>query len=200
MALLIGGCAVCQDNTPGELCGRCSKGRAFNALRSAALYNRSKEAQERVGSKYSNDLDSYMAVVPSMARDMAAVIEREGWGAGWLTFVPMEPGKRSRRTFNQAEVLADAVGKLTGQPTAETLALDAERIPQRDRREGARGDAIPIRRIVKITDGSYPVILIDDVATTGATLEESAFQLQAAGAQTVYALTYARVRRNDGKR
>jgi ComF family protein len=112
--------------------------------------------------------------------------------------VPLHSLRRWRRGYNQSALLAREFGELTNIPVLEILrrvrhtqpqiALDA--IHRADNVRGAF--ALDERRAQQEYSRFQSVLLIDDVATTGATLEECACVLKAGGVQTVYALTFAR--------
>ncbi len=109
--------------------------------------------------------------------------------------VPLHPRKQRHREFNQAEYLADAVSRAVGVPalkrnlrrvkdTATQTKLGAEA-----RMKNLR-DAFAVRD-EKAFKGKRLVIL-DDVFTTGATMDSCAKTLRRAGAQDVIALAVAR--------
>lgn len=115
--------------------------------------------------------------------------------ADLVVAVPLHPNRRRERGFNQAQVLAAVFCRHTGLPllregilrrereTHQQMALDmAER---RQNVAGAFGWHGPPLEGIK-------VLLIDDVATTGSTLEACGEALMAAGAGKVWALTVAR--------
>lgn len=109
--------------------------------------------------------------------------------------VPLHPRKKREREFNQAEYLAGALSRVFGVPvltqalqrvkdTVTQTALDAE-----GRAANLRG-AFAVRR--KETVAGKRLVLVDDVFTTGATMDSCARVLRAAGAQRVLALAVAR--------
>lgn len=109
---------------------------------------------------------------------------------GVLIPVPMHPRKRRERGFDQSRLLARKVGALAGIPV-ETKALARNRytLPQkqldaRERRANLRG-AFSLREGVPIRE---PVLLIDDIYTTGATLDEVCRTLKRAGITRIYFL------------
>jgi predicted amidophosphoribosyltransferase len=108
-----------------------------------------------------------------------------------LVPIPLHPARRRRRGFNQAAVLAKALARRTGLAVADSLTRSGTAGTQvgRPRRERL---ATPPGRIR--AEGYVParVILVDDVATTGATLAACARALRAAGALEVRAVTFAR--------
>lgn len=105
--------------------------------------------------------------------------------------VPLHWSRRFLRGFNQARVLADAVALSRGWPVVELLVRvrptgsQAKRthVERRTALEGAfawRGESVPSR-----------VILVDDVVTSGATLDACARALKEAGVARVDAITLA---------
>jgi len=108
--------------------------------------------------------------------------------------VPLHRGRERERGFNQADILARVVGKRLHRPV---LRRTVERVrptpPQagkaRDRARNVRG-AFAVRDPVRIDGRS--LLLVDDVLTTGATVNECAKVLMKAGARTVLVYTLAR--------
>lgn len=101
-----------------------------------------------------------------------------------LVPVPLHPARLAWRGFDQTRLLADAAGRAWGIPVADALRRVRDHEPQarldrRRRRENvreafeARPDSIPLLR-------GRPVLLVDDVATTGSTLLEAASAAHAA--------------------
>ena len=108
--------------------------------------------------------------------------------------VPMAGRRRRLRGYNQAELIARAVAKRLGLPcdatalhrvrsTAQQAGLDLEH-----RRENVEGAFRADRRRV----AGRTVLLVDDVTTSGATLDACARALLAAGATAVDAWALAR--------
>ncbi|MFN2446349.1 MAG: ComF family protein [Vicinamibacterales bacterium] len=116
-------------------------------------------------------------------------------GADALVPIPLHARRRRARGFNQARILAGAIGE----PVWDVLVRVKHTCPQVDLDAEARRmnvqDAFQIgrrSRDVRRVRGSV-LVLVDDVATTGATLDVCAVVLKAAGAREVRALTAARV-------
>ena len=103
--------------------------------------------------------------------------------------VPLHPWRRLRRGFNQARDLAarldrpvvDALWRVRATPSQMTLSADARRTNVRN--------AFTASPFAKIDD--RVVVLVDDVRTTGATLDACAKALFGRGAREVRALTVA---------
>ena len=109
--------------------------------------------------------------------------------------VPLHPKRLRRRGFNQAVVVARPLSKRLGIAfDADTLVRSSDPGPQVDRERKER-----IRAVKGIFDVKDPqkiirkkVLLIDDVFTTGATVNECARVLKKSGAARVEVLTIAR--------
>jgi ComF family protein len=108
-----------------------------------------------------------------------------------LVPVPLHPRRLRRRGYNQAALIADALAQRVGLEVADCLARSGSAATQvgRDRSERRAGPAGSVE-----LRGSVPdrVVLVDDVATTGATLAACAAVARAAGACEVTALVFAR--------
>lgn len=111
-----------------------------------------------------------------------------------VTFVPLNGNRLRKRGFNQSAVLASHTFKTTGLPIADTL--DKTK-PTKQQNELSRDErlvnligAFKVKRQARIN--AKRVLLIDDVMTTGATLDECAGVLRSGGAIEVRCLTLAR--------
>lgn len=108
--------------------------------------------------------------------------------------VPLHPLRQRERGFNQAEILAREVVRLGKGPLLEVLrrTRDTETQTHFDRRQRMENlrDAFTLRQNATV-QGKH-LLLVDDVLTTGSTLDECARVLIQAGAASVCALTVAR--------
>lgn len=151
-------------------------------------------AYEGIARKTVSALKSQGAVVVSrlMAAEVASLAP-PGLLRGTLVPVPAHRRRRRRNGFNQAAAIASALARETGLATADVLERIGPIAPQvglerRARLSNAQGS-------VRLRTGSVPperAILVDDVYTTGATLDACARPLRVAGAAEVVALTFAR--------
>ena len=112
-------------------------------------------------------------------------------GAPVLVPVPLHPRRRRRRGYDQAALLARALGRRTGLAVSECLERTGSARPQvgRTRTERLRGPPGTLELRGRPPDRA---LLVDDVLTTGATLSACAQALRNGGAQSVTALAYAR--------
>lgn len=115
-------------------------------------------------------------------------------GADAVVPVPLHPWRRLRRGFNQSEVLARGLGR----PIWRPLRRRSLGVPQAglsaDLREANVRDAYTLKRRWTDAGAGLPrrVVLIDDVMTTGATLEACSVLLRDSGVEWIGALTAAR--------
>jgi ComF family protein len=137
--------------------------------------------------------DREVAVARYLGRRMADELREEGLAddVDLVTFVPMSRRDRQERSFNQAELLARVVARRIGCPTRRMLVKTVRTPPQgrlsaAERKRNLRGAFRPIR----CEQGR--VLLVDDICTTGSTVEECAQGLRRGGVQSVTVLAVAR--------
>jgi ComF family protein len=130
------------------------------------------------------------AVADTMAAQIAANAP-PSMLEGTLLPVPLHPRRLRRRGYNQAALIAEALALRTGLELADCLRRGGSAATQvgRDRRERRLG---PAGSIELRTTPPERVVLVDDVATTGATLAACAAVLRAAGSLELAALVFAR--------
>jgi ComF family protein len=135
----------------------------------------------------------------SLGKPLAAELTRcyadHGLEADVIVPVPLAVARRRGRGYNQASLLAREVSRQTGLPAAEALrrrgsaTTQAQSASAEERRRNVVG-AFVVARPGEVA--GRRVLLIDDVATTGATLNACAVELLNAGAAEVAGLTLAR--------
>jgi len=119
----------------------------------------------------------------------------------YLVPLPMHPKKQRERGFNQAEVLAKAVGERLGIPIVNALERVLDTPPQsglhpRQRVENIRGAFAVVKN--ESPQGKH-YIVVDDIYTTGASLNECARVLKEAGASSICGLTLSVVKKKKEK-
>jgi ComF family protein len=119
---------------------------------------------------------------------------REGWSAEIVVPVPLSSHRAKKRGFNQAALLAAALGALIGLPVDSNSLQRVE-----DTRSQVGLDPHQrwknVEHAFKAGSRSFEdlgVLVVDDLFTTGATLSACAAAARAAGARSVIGLTVAR--------
>jgi ComF family protein len=113
--------------------------------------------------------------------------------------LPLHWRRRWKRGFNQSELLARVVARRLGLPLSKTLKRSRPTgsqagLTNAQRRKNVAGAFAAARR--SSVENKH-VLLIDDVLTTGATVNAAAAALKRAGARRVTVLTLARVDRRQ---
>jgi ComF family protein len=136
----------------------------------------------------------------------AAATAAGGWMAGRFELypelggfdavvpVPLHASRLTERGYNQADLLAMPISKALGIPWTDLLTRNRRTSPQwslgrRARKMNLQG-AFALRARGQVS--GMRVLLVDDVATSGTSLEECAKALQGAGARSVAAYVFAR--------
>ena len=131
--------------------------------------------------KYRNRRDA----LAYLAGEMAAVVE---FAPDVVTWVPTTAARRRARGFDQAELLARAVGRRIGVPVRPLLRrVDGRAQTGRDAQARRDGPEFTARR----RGAANSVVLVDDIGTTGATLQAAARVLAGAGWAEIHARTVA---------
>lgn len=183
-------CPVCALPTPGgAVCGAClKKPPHFDATRAAYAYD---FPLDRIvqALKYHGRL----ATIPFLARALLACTESFAQEIDLLIPLPLHPARLRQRGFNQATELARVTAKELRLPldyrSCERIHDSAPQasLAWDDRRRNVRGAFLCSRDL-----SGLRVATVDDVMTTGASLEEFARTLKKAGAIRVSNLVVAR--------
>lgn len=115
-----------------------------------------------------------------------------------VTWAPLSARRRRRRGYDQAELLARAMGRLLGMEPAALLRKLRD-TPAQSSLDGEAARRANAEGAYAVTDpaavSGRRVLLVDDVVTTGSTLAQCARVLRQAGAAEVAGVTLARARR-----
>lgn len=191
-------CSVCGDPVDGLVgdaytCSTCCRDApSFARARSAVRF---RGAMQRALHAF-----KYGKII-SLATDLAGLLEacvRSHYGTvrfDAAAYVPLHTHKERERSFNQSRLLAKRLASLLELPlfgnclrrvrdTSTQTNLDAFARRENVRNAFEAGEA-------QWTEGRT-LLLVDDVMTTGATIDECARTLRKAGAAAVYAVTVAR--------
>ncbi len=117
-------------------------------------------------------------------------------GVDLITFVPLRPAKERRRGYNQAELVARSLSRHLELPVRSTIHAcrniqDQSKLDSKERQKNVK-NAFQIKdRVIPMLKDKQ-VLLVDDVLTTGSTINECAKQLAKSGCREVKVLTIAR--------
>lgn len=118
-------------------------------------------------------------------------IKRKGVQA--ILPIPIHKNRKKKRGFNQAQVYALELGKLLKIPVdTETLIRTVDTIPQKKLDDRQRKNNL--KKALKIGTDSVQwkkVLLVDDIYTTGSTVDAAASVLKEAGVEEIYVLSIA---------
>lgn len=171
-------CAACRENPP-----------QYTAMRSWATFTG--PLRKAIHSlKYQQN----MGLGTLLASHLSVMLDNLQWPVDVITAIPLSRQRIAERGYNQSYLLARPVAFTHGIPfipravkrhrnTASQVGLNAA---ERKKNVDGAFSANP-----KFVNGKT-VLLVDDVATTGATLSACTQALLSAGAENVYALTLAR--------
>ncbi|MCC5995363.1 MAG: ComF family protein [Oceanicaulis sp.] len=178
----------------GMVCPACAaRAPVYSRARAAFVYDPSSRALA-LGLKHAGRTDGLSAFGRWMARAGAECLD----GADALIPVPLHRRRLRQRRFNQSLLLARAVSRVSG-VGVEAHALQRVRATPSQGGMSARGRVRNMAGAFKVRPARLDavrgrrLVLIDDVHTTGATLEACARALKRAGAADVRAITLARV-------
>ena len=177
-----------EDETE-EYCADCRKRKSYITQGKALWLHRDPVPAAVYRFKYKNRR-SYGKV---FAREMVEQYEKQigRWQVREIIPVPLHRSKRRERGYNQAEILAEEIGALTGIPVRKDVLFRIRKtVPQK--KLDTEGRKKNLQGAFAVSGKWRPVknvLLVDDIYTTGSTVEHAAKVLRKAGAENVYFLT-----------
>lgn len=190
-------CQTCGRPMPntGMICAECVKMQpVFASARSACLYEGPlKDLVLKF--KYKNRrslLGLFTVIMMDFLRDNNDIME----GVEAIAFVPLHKKKRLERGINQSELIAASLGRYLGIPVINAL--------EKKRKTKNQNELSRFERLTNLKDAfsvspefsqmvkDRDILIIDDVMTTGSTLNEAAKPLLTEGARRVRCYTLAR--------
>ena len=192
-------CYICGfpfefDEGALALCGRCSVKRpAYHMARAGFEYDDISRSLV-LGFKHGGRTEGLHMFAGQMRRAGRQFLQE----ADYIVPVPLHASRRIKRRYNQSVLLARALSKISAPIFDPDILMRSRSTPTQGgrsasaRRRNVQG-AFAIRDAAKDRVKGAKLVLVDDVMTTGATLESCARTLKRAGASQVSALTLARV-------
>jgi ComF family protein len=191
-------CGLPFDFDEGDhaVCGDCARRQPlFGRARSAMIYN---DGSRRLvlAFKHADRIDAAPAWGEWLARARAYLLA----DADFLVPVPLHHRRLISRRYNQAALMAQALGRTSGLPVVVDALRRVRATPSqgrmnRSQRERNVAGAFAVRASRQESIRDARIVLVDDVITTGATLTACIRPLLHAGAANVDVLTLARVTR-----
>ena len=135
------------------------------------------------------------ALADPLSRFLAEYLRKYSLSFDVIIPVPVHKRRLRERGYNQTSLLARRLGRMTRIPVMEGVLIRTRHTPSQAksdsvelRRENIRNAFVCVRRDVS----GKRILLIDDVCTSGATLNSCAASLKSAGAASVWGLTLAK--------
>lgn len=138
------------------------------------------------------------AYASAYGRQLALLILEKQISFDILTYVPVSKRRFRKRGYDQAQLLAEAIGRELGHPIQTCLRKIRDNQAQSSLQEATARSAnvMGVYRIkLPVSVSGKRILLIDDVMTSGSTLSECCSVLLAAGAEEVRCVTLAAARK-----
>lgn len=178
----------------GMVCGSCHRHPpAFDQAKAAIGYD-SKSRPVILSFKYGERTQGLKTLAGWLKIAGAELLEE----ADVIIPVPLHPRRLFKRRFNQSALLAHALGDASAK-AVDVFSLKRRKNTRSQGGLNARQRHQNVKAAFLVPADKRPhikgkrVVLIDDVMTTGATVENCTKALKAAGAKKVFVLTLARV-------
>jgi len=188
-------CPHCGFFTRGDSCrGPCQEGMANLRFVTAATPYEGIGRQMIQTLKYNGVQERAVMMGYLMAQTLAARLDCEGKSGYWLVPIPLHSDKEASRGFNQSALLAEQVGRCLGLPVHQLLLRQQVGEVQAGLNKARR--LKEIENVFKLKSDqtdfkNRPIILVDDVVTTGATLLTCAKILKKCNCNDVTAVVFA---------
>lgn len=186
---------------PGNKKGTCQKCRAnkLSGLYFALAYKEKSLTRKLIHQfKYEPYIKTLAGVLSSIIIEHLVITKNNSdgiWQNAILIPVPLEKSKLKNRGYNQAQELAKELSKIlevnviSGNLIKTRKTLSQKDLSAKERQENIKG-AFLVKNPIEVKNKK--IFLVDDVYTTGSTMEECANVLKKAGAIQVWGITIAR--------
>ncbi len=183
-------CGKKLEEEEQEYCHDCSV-RKHLFVRGRALYEYDSVAASVYRFKYGNRreyADFYGEEVARYLGDFIRQVQPDV-----LIPIPLHPARKRKRGYNQALLLANAISRYTGVPVCDKILLRVKNtVPLKQLNPKERQNNLKKAFQLRGNDVKLKtIILIDDIYTTGSTMDEAALVLLKEGAEQIYFITLA---------
>lgn len=182
-------CGKPIESMEAEYCYDCQKGRHFFEEGQSLYVHKSPVSEAVYAMKYQNKRVYALSFGEELAKKYGDFLYKRG--VDIIVPIPLSSDKRRKRGFNQAEILAKELSNQTGIPLETGIlkrkksTVAQKKLSKKERQRNMVG-AFIARRDFLHGEG---VVLVDDIYTTGSTIDEAARMLKKGGAGKVYFLT-----------
>lgn len=182
-------CGKQIDDDIKEFCYDCQQKKFFFTRGVAAFAYTNEMKNSMYMFKYNNRREYAEFYAKSIVREFGNIIDT--WNADALVPVPLFKGKERKRGYNQAKVLADSLSNLLNIPVdGKILERTVNTSPQKALNDKERKNNLKNAFQIRKNGLEYSkIVLVDDIYTTGTTIDECARVLLQAGISQVYFIT-----------
>ena len=152
----------------GEYCQDCMRKR-HSYIQGAAVFEYTSIAASIYRFKYGGRQEYARFFGRCMAEELEERMRR--WQVQALVPVPVHPSRKRKRGYNQAELLAGVISRRTGIPVRQDLIVRQKKTAF---------------KIIKNDVKLDTIVIIDDIYTTGSTINAMATMLHIAGISRIY--------------
>jgi len=190
-------CAVCKKYSfEGKTCYECKKICALSGVVRFFNYDSRLVQKTLQVVKYGYVAEALMPLLKVLDAHIVSKFEKLGLDPRAIIFVPvpLHPRRLRERGFNQSLIIAEYFAQVTGGTVVEALARRWTRPPQvfldeEDRVRNIKGN---FKCIMPESVQDKYIFLVDDVTTTGSTLNECALTLQSAHPRDIWGIVLAK--------
>lgn len=184
-------CPICGTPRPSEsLCPSCAS-RTFSISTIRSVFRLEGAIRRAIHELKYNNL---RAIAPTLSGYLARYMAETDCNPDLIVAVPLHSSRQRHRGYNQSALLAAGLARDTGIP------LNCHALTRTRRTDSQVGSRTARARAVNVEGAFFcegdvrgrRILLVDDVCTTGATLESCAAALKREGAVHVWGLTVAR--------
>lgn len=182
-------CPICADNLVDGVCNNCSRRKFF--------FDRTFTVIRYDGLARSMVIDFKDSDKSYLYRNMLYFMPDIGEDVDIVTYVPSSRKAVRRRGYDHAKILARAYARKCGAELLTTLErvrenFDSAVLTKKERELNLKGAFSVAKKLPSGALNDKTVVIVDDVMTTGYTMDECARILKKEGAKQVFAVVFAR--------